>query len=92
MHDSFKIAGGVALAIIAVGLLASCNGCRQDFKRIKSTSVGIERTITLFDATGKVIKVWNIDSTYQSSGTGINFIDKNEKFVAINGTFIVEEK
>ena len=92
MHDSFKIGGGILLAVIAVGLLASCNGCRQDFKRIKSSSVGIERTITLFDASGKVIKTWNIDSTYKTAGTGIDFIDKNEKFVAINGTFIVEEK
>jgi hypothetical protein len=92
MHDSFKIGGIVLAVVIGLGMLASCNGCRQDFKRIKSTSVGIERTVTLFDASGKVIKVWQIDSTYQSSGTGINFIDKNEKFVAINGTFIVEEK
>lgn len=92
MYDSFKIAGGIVLAVIAVALLASCNACRQDFKRIKSTSVGIERTITLFDASGKVIKVWNIDSTYKTAGTGIDFLDKNGKFVAINGTFIVEEK
>ncbi len=92
MHDSFKIGGGIVLGVICLGLLASCNSCRQEFKRIKSNSTGIERTVTLFDANGKIIKVWNIDSTYQSPGTGINFIDKNEKFVAINGTFIIEEK
>ncbi len=92
MHDSFKIAGGIVLAVIAVGLLASCNSCRQEFKRLKSNSVGIQRTIILFDANGKVIKTWNIDSTYQNAGTGINFLDERGKFVAINGTFIVEEK
>ncbi|MCX7424105.1 MAG: hypothetical protein NTW96_00455 [Planctomycetia bacterium] len=54
--------------------------------------MGIERTITLLDANGKTIKVWNINSTYQTAGTGINFLDKNDKFVAINGTFIIEEK
>jgi hypothetical protein len=92
MHESFKIGGGILLAVICLGLLASCNSCRQDFNRIKSNSVGIERTVTLYDSNGNVIRFWNINSTYQSSGTGINFIDKNEKFVAINGTFIVEEK
>ncbi len=92
MNDSYKIGGGIVLAVICIGLLASCNSCRQEFKRVKSNSVGIERTITLFDANGKVIKTWNIDSTYNASGTGISFLDKNEKFVAINGTFIIEEK
>lgn len=85
----FLLAVGVLGSLV---LLASCNGCRQDFNRIKSTTVGIERTITLLDANGKTIKVWNINSTYQTAGTGINFLDKNNKFVAINGTFIIEEK
>jgi hypothetical protein len=73
-------------------LLSSCNSCRQDMKAIKSRTSGLQRTVTLFDANGKPIRVWNINSTYQTAGTGINFLDKDEKFVAINGTFIVEEK
>ena len=92
MHDSFKIGGAILLAFVIIGILASFNSCRQEVKRFKSTSVGIERTVTLFDADGKVIKTWNIDSTYKTAGTGIDFLDKNGKFVAINGTFIVEEK
>jgi len=75
-----------------LALLASCNSCRQDIKAIKSRTSGLQRTVTLFDANGKPIRVWNINSTYQTAGTGINFLDKDEKFVAINGTFIVEEK
>jgi len=75
-----------------LALLASCNSCRQDVKSIKSRTVGLQRTVTLFDANGKPIKVWNIKSTYNNQGTGITFLDKDEKFVGINGTFIVEEK
>jgi hypothetical protein len=52
----------------------------------------LERKVTLFDSSGKPIRSWDINSTYRADGTGIDFIDKNEKFVAINGTFIVEEK
>ena len=78
--------------ICCLVLLASCNSCRQDIKNLKSRTSGLNRTVTLFDANGKAIRVWNITSTYQTSGTGINFIDEHEKFVAINGTFIVEEK
>jgi hypothetical protein len=92
MHDSFKIGVIVLAVVIGLGLLASCNSCRQEVKRLKSNSVGIQRTITLFDANGKVIKTWNIDSTYKTAGTGIDFLDEHGKFVAINGTFIVEEK
>ena len=83
----------VISAIVGVlVLLASCNSTRQKIKTFKSQTVGIRRTITLFDAYGKPIKSWEIDSTYQNEGTGINFLDKNEKFTAINGTFIIEEK
>ena len=72
--------------------MASCNSCRQDVKRLKSGTVGINRTITLFSANGNVIKSWDINSTYSDKGSSVSFLDANEKFVAINGTFIIEEK
>ena len=82
----------VSVIVAALVLLASCNSTRQKLKTIKSNTVGISRTVTLFDANGKPIKSWEIDSTYQNDGTGVNFLDKNDKFTAINGTFIIEEK
>lgn len=82
----------VSVIVALLALLASCNSTRQDIKRIKSNTTGISRTVTLYDANGKPIKSWQFDSTYDSTGTGINFLDKNEKFIAINGTFIIEEK
>lgn len=88
-----KIGFGAAIACaVGVFLMTSCNSCRQDIKSLKSRTSGLSRTVTLFDASGKVIRTWNITSTYRPSGTGIDFIDEHEKFVAINGTFIVEEK
>lgn len=92
MNNAIKgllIAAGVLGSLV---LLASCNSCRQDFKAYKSHTIGLTRTITLFDANGKAIKVWNTTSTYDNRGTGICFLDENEKFVGINGTFIIEEK
>lgn len=85
----FSVAGGL---IVAMALLATCNSCRQDIKSLKSRTSGLNRTVTLFDANGKAIRTWNITSTYRTAGTGIDFIDEHEKFVAINGTFIIEEK
>lgn len=85
----FLIAVGVLGSLV---LLASCNSCRQDIKAIKSRTAGINRTVTLYDANGKPVRSWDINSTYQNAGTGINFLDKSNKFVAINGTFIIEEK
>lgn len=92
MNDITKaccIVGGVLGFLV---LLASCNSCRQDIKNLKSRTSGLNRTVTLFDANGKAIRTWNITSTYKTAGTGIDFIDEHEKFVAINGTFIIEEK
>lgn len=92
MKATLQVSGIIVGVIICLALVASCNSCRQDVKVIKSRTVGIPRTVTLFDANGKAIKVWNITSTCDNHGTGIHFLDQNEKFVAINGTFIVEEK
>ena len=82
----------VSVLICVAVLIASCNSTRQNMKTLKSNTVGISRTVTLFDANGKAIRSWEIDSTYDTRGTGINFLDKNDKFTAINGTFIIEEK
>jgi hypothetical protein len=82
----------VSVLLCVVVLIASCNSTRQNLKTIKSNTVGISRVVTLFDANGKPIRSWEIDSTYKTSGTGIDFLDKNDKFTAINGTFIIEEK
>jgi hypothetical protein len=92
MSDKAITISVVSVILCVLVLLASCNSTRQSIKRIKSNTVGISRTITLFDANGKPIKSWETDSTYENAGTGINFLDKNEKFIAINGTFVVEEK
>ena len=92
MSDKAITISIVSALLCLVVLVASCNSTRQHVKTIKSNTVGITRVVTLFDANGKPIRSWEIDSTYKASGTGIDFIDKNDKFTAINGTFIVEEK
>ena len=61
-------------------------------KAIKSRTSGLNRTVRLFDASGKVIQTWNTTSTCESKGNGIWFLDEHDKAVTINGTFIIEEK
>lgn len=92
MNDKAITITIVSVIVAVLALLASCNSTRQTVKTIKSNTTGIIRTVTLFDANGKPIRSWEIDSTYKANGTGIDFLDKNDKFIAINGTFIVEEK
>lgn len=92
MKNMIAAACIVAGGLVCLFLLASCNSCRQDIKHLKSQTAGLRRTVTLFDAHGKPIKVWNITSTYNDKGSSIAFLDENEKFVGINGTFIIEEK
>ena len=92
MKDRTFIIVGIVCAVACVVLWARMNSTRQTLKGITSRVSGLERKVTLFDSSGKPIRSWDINSTYRADGTGIDFIDKNEKFVAINGTFIVEEK
>ena len=92
MSDKIVTVSIVSIFLCVVVMVASCNSTRQNVKMIKSNTVGITRTVTLFDAHGKPIKSWEIDSTYDTKGTGITFFDKNDKFIAVNGTFIIEEK
>ncbi len=92
MKDKTFVIFSVIIVAGGIVLWSTMNSTRQTLKGITSRVSGLERKVTLFDANGKMIRSWDINSTYRADGTGIDFIDKNEKFVAINGTFIVEEK
>ena len=92
MKDRTFVILAIVCAVAGVALWASMNSTRQTLKGITSRVSGLERKVTLFDANGKAIRSWDINSTYRADGTGIDFLDKDGKFVAINGTFIVEEK
>lgn len=63
----------------------------QDY-RYKAHAGLLERTVTLYDANGKVIKEWKTDNEIEYRGSVAAFIAKDGTNVRVAGTFVVEGK
>lgn len=81
----------IGLCLIGLTLLPGCNGCRNDFKHFTSDTFGINRTVTLYDGNGVVIKEYHTTSKVEDQGGTLYFIDNHGKAVYISGTITVEE-
>ncbi len=79
----------IALSLVFLPL-AGCNGCYNKWKHLQSDVIGIDRTITLYNANGEPIKSWKTSSKIEDQGGTIYFL-VDGKTVTISGTFIVEE-
>lgn len=82
----------VLLIVLTLASLTQCNSFRSDIKMFKSKTSGIQRTIILYNANGGQIKTWNTTSLIHSDGSGAWFLNENENYVEISGTYIIEEK
>jgi len=96
MKDLLKENWGflVFVLFIICGLfsLTKCNSFRSTAKKYTSSTTGLNRTVILYSANGEVIKTWNITSVIEGNGDGVWFMNDQEKFIAISGTYIIEEK
>ena len=81
----------IAMSIIAI-MTTGCNGCSNYWKHVKSNTLGIERSVTLYNDNGGTIKAWTTSSKVEDKGGTCYFINKDGKVVTISGTFIIEEK
>jgi hypothetical protein len=96
MKDFLKENWGIIFFVsFIIGMLfglTKCNGFRSTAKKYTSNTTGLNRTVILYSANGEVIKTWNITSTIESNCDGVWFMNEQEKFIAISGTYIIEEK
>lgn len=83
----------VAILIIAAVLMLNGASFQRGLKSFKSNySGGLDRTITVYDYNGNVIKSWSGKFDVQESETRVFFDDENGKRVIIyNGIVINEE-
>jgi len=81
------IVGGILFGV----LLFNTPGCQNTISHMKSSVVGLNREITLYNASGNIIKQWTTDAKVEDAGGSCRFIF-NGKVVTISGTFIIEEK
>lgn len=71
--------------------LQGCNGCKQDLNHFRSSTIGFDRHVILYSATGTVIKEWDTDSTVENQGGSFRFLS-NGKAVSVAGTVVMEQK
>ena len=80
------------LAIVIVCGLAGCSSCSRSVKSMSSDiGGGLDRTVTLYDNTGKEIKSWHGKIDLDSNDQEVSF-DLNDKRVIIQGGIVVIEE
>jgi hypothetical protein len=80
-----------ALAIAAL-VLSGCGRIDGVVNSWKSYSGLLERTVTLYDANGKVIKSWVTDNEITYQGPVAGFVAKDGTNVRVAGTIVIEGK
>lgn len=80
------------MAIVIVCGLAGCSSCSRSVKSMSSDiGGGLDRTVTLYDNTGKEIKSWHGKIDLESNDQEV-FFDLNGKRVIIQGGIVVSEE
>ena len=74
---------------LVVVFMSGC-GVQTNLKHLKSNIIGLDRVVTLYSATGEVLKTWNGRYKVEDNGGSISFIH-NGKTVKLSGTYTVEE-
>lgn len=77
----------LALAIFA---LCGCEDIKHEVSHIKSSVIGLNRTVTLYAVDGSPIKVWQGGMKVETE-TGIARFIYEGKAVIISGTYVIEE-
>lgn len=91
------LAATVAFILAVVGIVATLglSGCSSCSRSVKSMSSdiggGLDRTVTLYDNTGKEIKSWHGKIDLESNDQEA-FFDLNGKRVIIQGGIVVSEE
>ena len=92
------VAATVAFILAVVGIIATlglsgCSSCSRMTKSVSSDfSSGINRTVTLYDNTGKEIKSWHGKFDIESNDQEVFFDDAQGKRVIIQGGIVVSEE
>lgn len=81
---------GIGCLVGLMILMVGCGRIQQDISHIKSNTVGLKRTVTLYNNRGEVIKTWSGRMQVEYSGAVARFIH-NGNAVTIAGTFVIEE-
>jgi len=78
------------LVLIGLSLMLSGYSVMNQVKHIESNLIGLNRTITLYNGQGGIIKQWHTRSKVEDKGGTCYFL-VDRKAIIISGTFVIEE-
>lgn len=85
----------VFIIVILIGgmvlLFSNCQTCKMAVKDFESDTTGIERIVTLYDADGDILNVWEGKFTIDTTD-GIASFNLDGKRIILSGTYTVIEK
>ncbi len=79
------------LLLLSITQIVGCAGCSNGWKHLQSTVTGLKRKISLYNANGETIRVWETKAKVEDQGGTCYFLDDDGKSMIISGTFIIEE-
>lgn len=85
----------VLSAVCAALLFTGCESCSREMKSLRSdVNGGLNRTIFVYDYSGKLIKSWTgkFDVAENPNKNQVYFDDQNGKRVIIDGGIIINEE
>ncbi|WP_368134208.1 hypothetical protein [Collinsella bouchesdurhonensis] len=89
----YVTAGLATVGVVALCGLCGCASCSREMKSLNSDiNGGIERTVTLYDNTGKEIKSWHGKFDIESNDQEFFFDDSQGKRVIIQGGIVMSEE
>lgn len=92
LKSKLTVAGAVIVAVILMGVLGYVRlpSVQQRISHVESSTIGLDRTITLYSNDGKPIKSWNGRVQVELEGGAARFI-VGRKTIIISGTYVIEE-
>lgn len=72
--------------------MVGCEDFKKNLKHTQSSWTGLERKVTLYSASGEIIKTWSGKFKIEENSAALSFITDEGKEVKIMGTIIVEEQ
>ena len=91
MKSAIAVVITIAVLVAVLYGMFQLKGCQQWRKHLASSTIGLDRTITLYANDGSVIKHWTGRVQVETEGGFPRFI-VDGKVIFLNGTFVIEEK
>lgn len=82
----------LVLMFLLIPFLSGCGSLSNQLKHFQSSMIGLNREISLYDYSGKVIRIWETRSKIEDNGGTVYFLDAHGKAITISGIYVIEEK